>query len=39
MKKLHDIREMVDLEVWEVWLYGVVLPVGFFLAALIGSVL
>ena len=37
MRKLWNLKEVLDLDTWEVWLYGVILPAGFVLAALIGS--
>lgn len=39
MRKYFDIQTMLDLDGWEVWLYGVILPAGFIIAGVLGYTL
>jgi hypothetical protein len=36
MKSNFDVRTMLDLDGWEAWLYGVILPAGFIIAGVLG---
>jgi hypothetical protein len=37
MKVIKNIEKLMDMDRWETWVYGVILPVGFILAIVIGS--